>query len=95
MLPWTSFLALAKKNQIFIANVDAKPPSELKTKVGTYQVARYTVKAKGGWVCLLVFLRRLAEQTEFMPMGFDNLAVSTDPLGDDLSFDLLIYVRPA
>ncbi len=89
------FLALARKNQIFITNVDAKPPSELKTKVGTYQVARYTVKANGSWLRLSVFLHRLAEQPEFMPMGFDNLAVSADPLGDDLSFDLLIYVRPA
>jgi hypothetical protein len=87
------FLALARKNQIFITNADAKAPSELKTKAGTYQIARYAVKAKGSWLRLSVFFRRLAEQPEFMPMGFENLVVSTDPLGDDLSFDLLIYVR--
>lgn len=91
----SSFLALAGKNGIFITRVDALPASEQKTKAGVYQVARYTVKAKGSWFRMSLFLRRLAEQTDFVPMGFDNLVVSTDPLGDDLSFDLLIYVRTA
>jgi Tfp pilus assembly protein PilO len=88
-----TFLALAKKNQIFITNLDVQSPSQQKTQAGVYQVARYSVKAKGSWLRLSVFLRRLAELPAFVPMGFDNLAVSTDPLGDDLSFDLLIYVR--
>jgi hypothetical protein len=88
-----SFLALARKNQILISQLDAQTPSEQKTKAGLYQVARYAVKAKGSWLRMSVFLRKLAEQNEFMPMGFENLVVSTDPLGDDLSFDLLIYLR--
>jgi hypothetical protein len=88
-----SFVALANKNQILITNLDAQTPSELKTKAGVYQVARYAIKAKGSWLRLSVFLRRLAEQPVFVPLGFENLAVSTDPLGDDLSFDLLIYLR--
>jgi hypothetical protein len=90
-----SFLALAKKNQILITNLDARAPSQQKTKAGVYQVARYAVKAKGSWFRLSIFLRKLAEQDKFVPMGFDNLAVTTGPLGDDLSFDLLIYVRTA
>jgi hypothetical protein len=87
------FLALAKKNQILITRLDAQLSSEQKTKAGVYQVARYSVKASGSWFRLSIFLRRLAEQSEFVPLGFDNLVVSTDPLGDSISFDLLIYVR--
>jgi hypothetical protein len=90
-----SFLALARKNQILITNLDVQASSQQKTQAGVYQVARYSVKAKGSWLRLSVFLRRLAEQPAFVPLGFDNLAVSTDPTGDDLSFDLLIYVRTA
>ncbi len=90
-----SFLAFAGKNQIFITKLDAQPASVQKTKAGTYQIARYAVKAKGSWFRFSTFLRRLAEQDQFVPMGFENLVVSTDPLGDNLSFDLLIYVRPA
>jgi len=88
------FLSLAQKQQIQVSKVEAQAVSEQKTKAGVYQVARYRVRAKGSWLSLAPFFRKLAEQGEFVAMGFENLSVVTGaPDGDDLSFDLLIYVR--
>jgi hypothetical protein len=89
-----NFLALAEKNQIQIIKVEAQAVAQQETKSGVYAVARYKVVAKGSWLNVSVFLRKLAEQGEFVAMGLENLAIATgSPDGDDLSFDLLIYAR--
>ncbi len=89
-----NFLALARKNGIQVLKMDAQPAAQQKTKAGTYAVVRYSVKAQGAWQSMSPFLRRLAEQGEFSAMGFENLAIAVGGAGgDDISFDLIIYMR--
>jgi hypothetical protein len=89
-----NFLALAWMNSIQVLKMDAQPAAPQKTKAGNYAVIRYTVKARGSWVGMSMFLRRLAEQGEFAAMGLENLAITVGGAdGDDISFDLVIYMR--
>ena len=91
----SSFLALAGKNGIFITRVDALARVGAEDQGGGISGSALYGQGEGELVPDVALSAPLAEQTDFVPMGFDNLVVSTDPLGDDLSFDLLIYVRTA
>jgi hypothetical protein len=87
------FISLAQTNQFFITNLDLSTTMTQTTKSGTYRVARYSVQARGSWSRLPALLRKLAEQSTFVPMSFANVTVNTDPYGDNISFDMMIYVR--
>jgi hypothetical protein len=91
-----SFLELAEAHGIQILKVDAKPVSQLKTQAGEYGVIRYSVQARGPWLKLASFFKKLGGQTAFAALGFENLSIVAGGVdGDDLSFDLVIYLRAA
>lgn len=84
-------LAAAKEHNLQILHLDALPTAQQKTAGGTYQVARYSIQAKGDYTRLPAFFRTVAERTGPVPLSFDNLTITAAAGDNDLRFDLAIY----
>jgi len=85
------FLAVAKEHNLLILRLDTQPLAQQKTAGGTYQVARYSIQARGDMTRLPAFFRAAAQRTGPVPLAFDNLTITSAPGGDDLRFDLVVY----